>query len=113
MRLLSGASLSVVNSGTCAAMRLNASIEVLGSTDEIMMASVPAATRSSIKRILQRGGALRRIFELQFVVGQFALRLLHAGFRQLPEIRSGIDHESQLLLVLGLNSRCQSKRYGR
>ena len=48
MRSLSGASLSVVNSGTCAAIRLKASIEFLGSADEIMIASVPAATRSSI-----------------------------------------------------------------
>ena len=48
MRFDVGASLSVVNSGTWAAMRLKASIEVFGSTDEIMMASVPAATRSSI-----------------------------------------------------------------
>ena len=62
--------------------------------------------------ILQRRRALRRIFELKFVVRQFALRLLHAGFGQFPEIRSGIDDESQLLLLLGLNSRCQSKRYG-
>ena len=48
MRFESGASLSVVNSGIWAATRLKASIEVFGSTDEIMMASVPAATRSSI-----------------------------------------------------------------
>ena len=48
MRLLAGASLSVVNSGTCLAMRLKASIEVFGSTEEIMMALVPPATRSSI-----------------------------------------------------------------
>ena len=37
-----------MNSGTCAAMRLKASVEVFGSTEEIMIASVPAATRSSI-----------------------------------------------------------------
>jgi hypothetical protein len=49
MRSLSGASLSVVNSGTWAAIRLKASIEFFGSTDEIMIASVPAATRSSIR----------------------------------------------------------------
>ncbi|MNL90285.1 hypothetical protein D3C87_2212290 [compost metagenome] len=48
MRSLCGASLSVVNSGTWAAMRLKASIELAGSAEEIMMASVPAATRSSI-----------------------------------------------------------------
>ena len=48
MRLLLGASLSVVNSGTCAATRSKAATEVFGSTDEIMMALVPAATRSSI-----------------------------------------------------------------
>ena len=48
MRLLVGASLSVVKSGTCLAMRLNASIDVFGSTDEIMIALVPPATKSSI-----------------------------------------------------------------
>ena len=48
MRSLCGASESVVKSGTCAAIRLKASVEVFGSTEEIMIASVPAATRSSI-----------------------------------------------------------------
>jgi hypothetical protein len=38
----------VVNSGTWAAIRLKASMEVFGSTEEIMLASVPDATRSSI-----------------------------------------------------------------
>ncbi len=48
MRFDCGASESVVKSGICAAILLKASVEVFGSTDEIMMESKPAATRSSI-----------------------------------------------------------------
>jgi hypothetical protein len=36
--------------------------------------------------LLNGGGRLFRIFELQVVVGQLALRLLDAGFGNLPEI---------------------------
>jgi len=52
------------------------------------------------QRILQRGGALGRIFELQLVIRQLALRLLDAGFRQFPKIRGRIHDERKLLFFL-------------
>lgn len=49
MRLLLAASESAVTRAICAAMRLKARTDVVGSTDEIMMASAPAATRSFMR----------------------------------------------------------------
>lgn len=50
MRLLFGASLSVVNSTVPAPILLSSSICVLGSTALTMMPLAPAAMRSSIRR---------------------------------------------------------------
>ncbi len=50
MRLVSGASLSVVNSGTWPPIRFNASVDDFGSTALTMIADTPADTRSSISR---------------------------------------------------------------
>ena len=54
------------------------------------------------QRVLQRGGALRRIAELQLVVRQLGLGLLHAGLGELPEVRGRVDDEGELRLVLRL-----------
>ena len=50
MRLVSGASESVVNSGTCPPTLFSASVDDFGSTALTMIADTPAATRSSISR---------------------------------------------------------------
>ena len=70
-----------------------------GSTALTMMPATPAATRSSISALLDGGGRLLGIFELQVVVRQFALRLLDAGLGDLPEVGGAVDDERQLLLV--------------
>jgi len=60
--------------------------------------------------VLDGGRGLFGIFQLQGVVGQFALRLFHAGFRGLPEIRGAVDDEIQRLLVGSLGGRTQAGR---
>ncbi len=50
MRLVAGASLSVVNSGTCEPIAFRESVDDFGSTALTMMADTPAATRSSMSR---------------------------------------------------------------
>src|SRR5262249_48107724 len=39
--------------------------------------------------------------------GQFGLRLAHAGFRDLPEVRAAVYHEHQGLLVGGLGAAAE------
>ena len=102
MRLDCGASESVVNSGTCAGDLVERVDRVLriGGRDHDRVGA--GGDKIVHQRVLQRGGTLRGIAELQFVaVAQFALRLLHAGFGQLPEVGRGVDDEGELLLFLG------------
>ena len=113
MRLLLGASLSVVNSGDLAADRgSSASPMVLGSTALTMMPATPAATRSSIRRCLDRRGRLLGIFEARGVVRQFALRLLDAGLGRLPEVGGAVDDEGQGLLALRLRRSGETEQRG-
>ena len=100
MRLESGASLSVVNSGTWPPTRFSASVEVFGSTALTMMRVDAGRDQIVHQPLLDRGRGLLRILELQVVVRQLALRLLHAGLGQLPEVRRAVDDEGQRLLVL-------------
>ncbi len=50
--------------------------------------------------LLHGGGGLLGIFQLQVVVRQFVLRLLHAGLGELPEVGRAVDDEGELFLVL-------------
>ncbi len=42
------------------------------------------------------------IFDLYRIVRQFGLRLLHAGFRQLPEVDGAVGNEAELLFLRGI-----------
>ena len=106
MRFDCGASLSVVNSGDLLGDRFRASVEVFGiDRADHDRRQHPAATRSSISALLDRGGRLLGILELQIVVRQLALRLLDAGFGDLPEVGGAVDDEGERLLVGGRGSR--------
>ena len=61
---------------------------------------------------LDRGGGLLGIFELELVVRQFALGLLDAGFRGLPEGRRGVHDEHERLLFGGLRAANERQHRG-
>ena len=64
MRLVSGASLSVVNSGTCAPTLFSASVEDFGSTALTMIADDAGGDEIVHQPLLHGGGGLLGIFEL-------------------------------------------------
>ena len=112
MRLLLGASLSVVNRATWPPTRFSASPMVLGSTALTMMPATPAATRSSMMRVWMAADDCSGYLNVERVVRQFALRLLDAGFGRLPEIGGAVDHEGQGLLALRLRRSGETEQRG-
>ena len=110
MRLVFGASLSVVNSGICPATLLSASVSVFGIDGADHDGRDARGDEIVHQPLLRRGRRLLGIFQNEIVVGQFALRLLDAGFGVLPEIGGAVDHEGQGLLVLGPRRSGQNRR---
>ena len=101
MRLLFGASLSVVNSGTCVGDPVERIGRGLGIDRRDHDRVGPGGHKVIHQRVLQGGRALRGIAELQIVAGQFVLRGGNAGFGQFPEVRGRVHDEGKLRLVLG------------
>ena len=100
MRLDCGASQSVVNSGDLRGDRVRGRrSRSCGSTALTMMRGDAGGDQVVHQPLLDGGRRLLGIFELQIVVRQLALRLLDAGFGDLPEVRGAVDDEGQRLLV--------------
>ena len=112
MRLLAGASLSVVNSGTCPAMRLKASIDVFGSTEEIMMALVPAATRSSISAFCSAAVPCAGYLNWSSYFGSSRCAFLTPASASFQKSGGRVDDERQLLLFLR-QGLCRGERQRR
>ena len=108
MRLLCGASESVVNSAVSPAI-LSRTLVAFGSTAETMIALTPAAARLSISVCCDATVACVGVFKLHLVVRQFVLRLLHARAGSLPEVGRAVGDERQRRLVGGLGGGRKGK----
>ena len=80
-------------------MLLNASVCVFGLTGDTAIAVDARRNQIFHQALLDGGVGALGIFPLEFEIRQFLLRLAHAGFGKLPEIRCPVWHPNDYLLV--------------